>query len=107
MQDAEVEAEVDDEFDLFEIYEDSPDLEIPFDLIAELEEKDSIAAANKGPSATIFNKANIDAAVAKWRKHDKDVGSAEVQVAIANEKIKYLTKHLLANKKDVAAKRWW
>jgi small subunit ribosomal protein S15 len=44
-------------------------------------------------------------AVARWRKHDKDVGSAEVQVAIANEKIKYLTAHLLANKKDVAAKR--
>lgn len=106
MQDAEAAGEeADDEFDLFEIYEESPDLEVPYDLIAELEEKETLAAANKVPSSSIFNQANIKAAVEKWRKHDKDVGSAEVQIAIANEKIKYLTKHLLANKKDVAAKR--
>eukprot|EP01038_Epipyxis_sp_PR26KG_P005603 gene5603-7735_t len=106
LQDAEAgAADEDDEFDMFEIYEDSPDIDIPHDLIAELEEKEATALANKLPSAAELNQVKIDAAVAKWRKHDKDVGSAEVQVAIANEKIKYLTQHLLRNKKDVAAKR--
>jgi small subunit ribosomal protein S15 len=90
---------------MFEIYEDSPTLTVPYDLIAELEEQETLAAANKVPSAALQNAANIKAAVEKWRLHENDCGSAEVQVAIANEKIKYLTKHLLANKKDVAAKR--
>jgi small subunit ribosomal protein S15 len=52
-----------------------------------------------------MNTALVNAAIAKWREHDKDCGSAEVQIAIANERIKYLTKHLLANKKDVACRR--
>jgi len=107
LQDAEVnnEEDEDDEFDIFEIYEEAPDLETPYDLIADLERKESEAAAGKLPSGGELNKAVIDAAVAKWRKHDKDVGSAEVQVVIAHEKIKYLTKHLLGNKKDMSAKR--
>jgi small subunit ribosomal protein S15 len=107
LQDAETNDEdaEDDEFDMFEIYEDSPELETPYDLIADLERKESEAAAGKLPATSVMNQAVIDAAVAKWRKHEKDVGSAEVQVVIAHEKIKYITKHLLANKKDVAAKR--
>lgn len=107
LQDAEnvVEADDDDEFDIFEIYEDSPDIEIPYDLISELEEKEAAALASKMPSAMELNDVNVKAAIAKWRKHDGDVGSAQVQVAIANERIKYLTKHLLANKHDNSAKR--
>ena len=106
LQDAETtEADEDDEFDIFEIYEDSPDIEIPFDLISELETKEASALASKMPSSMELNEVQIKAAVAKWRKHDNDVGSAEVQITIANEKIKYLTKHLLANKKDMSAKR--
>jgi len=34
------------------------------------------------------------------KKHDKDTGSAEVQVAIFSEKIKKLTEHLKGHKKD-------
>jgi len=106
LQDGTTEGETEgDEFDMFDIYEESPDIEIPFDLIAELEEKENAALAGKPPSAASLNKAALTAAVAKWRKHENDCGSAEVQVAIANEKIKYLTKHLLANKYDVASRR--
>lgn len=106
LQDAErVADEEDDEFDMFEIYEESPDFEVPYDLISELEEKEVAAINNKLPSASDLNRANIKSALEKWRQHENDCGSAEVQVVIANERIKYLTKHLLANKKDVAAKR--
>lgn len=97
--------EDDDEFDMFEIYEDSPDLDIPYDLIAELEEKESAALAGKMPSAGELSKAQIKEVVARWRMHENDVGSAQVQVAIANERVGLLTKHLLANKKDMSAKR--
>ena len=90
---------------MFDIFEDAPDLDVNYDLIAELTEKDANAAAEKRPSAASQQAEVIKAAVAKWRKHDKDCGSAEVQVAIAHEKIKYLTKHLLANKHDVSTRR--
>lgn len=90
---------------MFEVYEDSPELDIPYDLIAELEEKEAAFIAMKKPSSLEANKAEIQKAVEKWRKHDNDCGSAEVQIAISNEKIKYLTKHLLANKWDQSAKR--
>jgi small subunit ribosomal protein S15 len=99
------EDEEDDELDMFEIYEDSPDIDIPYDLIAQIEAKEAQALAEKGVSGAEINQAAIEAAVAKWRKHDKDTGSAEVQIVIANEKVKYLTKHLLANRKDMSAKR--
>ena len=95
----------DDEYDLFDIYEESPDIEIPYDLITELEAKEAAALANKLPTAASLNQVALTAAIQKWRKHDKDCGSAEVQVAIANEKIKYMTKHLLANKYDVSSRR--
>ena len=107
LQDGEADGEDDeeDEFDMFDIYEESPEIEIPYDLLSELEEKDAAFAASKGVSAADLSKIQINAAVARWRKHDNDCGSAEVQVAIANERIKYLTKHLLANKGDIACRR--
>lgn len=37
--------------------------------------------------------------------HKTDTGSAAVQVGIATERIKELTEHLKANKKDFAARR--
>jgi small subunit ribosomal protein S15 len=90
---------------MLDIYEDSPDIEIPYDLISKLEAQEADALASKKQSGEELNQIQITAAVKKWQKHDKDVGSAQVQVAIAHERIKYLTKHLLANKKDVAARR--
>ena len=90
---------------MFDIYEESPDFDIPYDLIAELEERDLQALSNKLPSAEEMNTVAVNAEIARWRKHDKDCGSAEVQVAIANARIKYLTKHLLANKHDISCRR--
>lgn len=97
--------EEEDELDMYEVYEESPDIDVPYELIADLEAKEAEALATKRPSASELNQVEIRNAIARWRKHENDVGSAEVQIAVSNEKIKYLTKHLLANKWDVSAKR--
>ena len=41
----------------------------------------------------------------KFARHEKDTGSAEVQVAILTDKIASLTEHLKANKKDYHSRR--
>jgi small subunit ribosomal protein S15 len=41
----------------------------------------------------------------QYRTHPTDTGSPEVQVAVLTERIKQLTQHLIANKKDVASRR--
>ena len=38
--------------------------------------------------------------VQKYRRHDKDTGSPEVQVALLSERIGYLTEHFKTHKKD-------
>ncbi len=43
--------------------------------------------------------------VAKYRQHDKDTGSPEVQVAIMSKRIAQLTGHLKEHKKDNSSKR--
>ncbi len=45
------------------------------------------------------------AAVAANRKHDKDTGSPEVQVALLTERIKNLTEHAKVNPKDHQGRR--
>jgi small subunit ribosomal protein S15 len=87
------------------IFADSPQFEIPYDKIAELEQREAERLANKAPSAASVHKADIKRAVERWRTHEDDVGSPEVQIAIAHERIRYLTEHLLHNKKDLASKR--
>lgn len=37
--------------------------------------------------------------------HDKDTGSADVQVARLTDRINHLTEHLSSNKKDVSSRR--
>lgn len=39
------------------------------------------------------------------RRHDKDTGSADVQVALLTERINALTDHLQKNKKDHSSRR--
>jgi small subunit ribosomal protein S15 len=39
------------------------------------------------------------------RLHDKDTGSADVQIAILTERINSLTEHLQKNKKDHSSRR--
>ena len=43
--------------------------------------------------------------VAKYRRHDKDTGSPEVQVALLTERIAYLTEHFKTHKKDHHSRR--
>jgi small subunit ribosomal protein S15 len=45
------------------------------------------------------------AAVAKYRTHGTDTGSARVQVAILTERINFLTDHFRAHKKDHHSRR--
>lgn len=43
--------------------------------------------------------------ISKFRTHEKDTGSPEVQVALLTTRITELTEHLKSNKKDHAARR--
>jgi small subunit ribosomal protein S15 len=45
------------------------------------------------------------AVVTEHRKHEKDTGSPEVQIALLTERITQLTEHLKSNKKDHASRR--
>lgn len=61
--------------------------------------------ANAPPPKAHFNQINIQQAINKWKRHDKDCGSSEAQIAMAHERIQQVTAHLLANKHDNTAKR--
>jgi small subunit ribosomal protein S15 len=43
--------------------------------------------------------------IEKYKLHDKDSGSAEVQIALLTERIKMLTEHFQTHKKDHASRR--
>jgi small subunit ribosomal protein S15 len=43
--------------------------------------------------------------VQKYRRHDTDTGSPEVQVALITERITYLTEHFKTHKKDHHSRR--
>jgi small subunit ribosomal protein S15 len=43
--------------------------------------------------------------VSKFRQHDADTGSPEVQCAIITERINYLTEHFKTHKKDHHSRR--
>lgn len=43
--------------------------------------------------------------IGEYRTHDKDTGSAEVQVAILTERVRHLTEHLKVHRKDHASRR--
>lgn len=44
-------------------------------------------------------------ALADLRLHDRDTGSADVQITLLTERINHLTGHLTANKKDASSRR--
>jgi len=48
------------------------------------------------------SKANV---IGKYRLHDSDTGSADVQVAMLTERINHLTQHLKQNRKDHSSRR--
>jgi len=39
--------------------------------------------------------------IKEWRKHEKDTGSVEVQIALLTKRINDLTEHLKVHRKDV------
>jgi small subunit ribosomal protein S15 len=43
--------------------------------------------------------------IEKFKLHDQDTGSPEVQIAILTERINYLTEHLKEHKKDYHSRR--
>lgn len=43
--------------------------------------------------------------IEKYRTHDSDTGSSEVQIAILTERINHLVEHLKINKKDHSTRR--
>ena len=52
--------------------------------------------------AQVQNKTEL---VQKYRRHEKDTGSPEVQVALLSERIAYLTEHFKTHKKDHHSRR--
>lgn len=46
-----------------------------------------------------------DVIIGKYKLHDKDTGSPEVQIAIFTERIEELSSHLKKNKKDNHSRR--
>ncbi len=45
-------------------------------------------------------KIDKSAITSEFRRHDRDTGSSEVQIAVLTKEIEALTEHLKANKKD-------
>ena len=52
-----------------------------------------------------LTKEQIQDTIKKFGKNDKDTGSAEVQIALLTERIKYLTEHAKTHKKDNHSRR--
>ncbi len=52
-----------------------------------------------------MDKATKTAIIAKYARKEGDVGSPEVQIALLTTKIKELTEHMRANKKDVHSRK--
>ena len=46
-----------------------------------------------------------DAIIEAYRIHEKDTGSAEVQIALLTERIGHLTEHLKSHRKDHSSRR--
>jgi len=53
----------------------------------------------------MLNKRKKERIIAKYKTHDSDTGSSQVQIAILTEEIKELTKHLKSHKKDFSSRR--
>ena len=52
-----------------------------------------------------FDKAIKAEVIQKYKKHEKDSGSPEVQIAVLTERIRHLTEHFKNHKKDHHSRR--
>ena len=53
----------------------------------------------------MLDKKKKERIIAKYKTHDSDTGSSQVQIAILTEEVKELTKHLKDHKKDFSSRR--
>ena len=53
----------------------------------------------------MLNKDQKTEIIKQFQKDEKDTGSPEIQIAILTQRIKELTEHLKANKKDHSSRR--
>ena len=53
----------------------------------------------------MLNKDQKTEIIKQFQKDEKDTGSPEVQIAILTQRIKELTEHIKANKKDHSSRR--
>jgi len=53
----------------------------------------------------MLDKKKKEKIITKFKTHESDTGSSQVQVAILTEEIKDLTKHLKSHKKDFSSRR--
>ena len=52
-----------------------------------------------------LSKERVAEVIKKYGKSEKDTGSAEAQIAIITERVKYLTEHFKVHKKDHHSRR--
>ena len=53
----------------------------------------------------MLTKDQKDKIIKKFKIHDTDTGSSEIQIAILSEEVKMLTDHLKEHKKDFSSRR--
>lgn len=53
----------------------------------------------------MLDKAKKEKLIKKFRTHESDTGSPQVQIAILSEEVKELTKHLKTHRKDFSSRR--
>lgn len=59
----------------------------------------------KEKGKAMLDKKKKERLINKYKTHDSDTGSSQVQIAILTEEIKELTKHLKDHKKDFSSRR--
>ncbi|KAL1514658.1 hypothetical protein AB1Y20_003748 [Prymnesium parvum] len=67
--------------------------------------KNSEAEEQLEPLASYTNAMTVEDAKMKYRLHENDCGSSQVQIAVLSARIQYLTTHMQENKKDYASLR--
>jgi len=53
----------------------------------------------------MLDKSSKEKLIKKFRTHDSDTGSPQVQIAILSAEVKELTKHLKTHRKDFSSRR--
>ena len=100
-EDEEVEVEIDIAVDI-----DSPPEDDYIVNVGDIEDDEDDGIEDDGePPVWATSQERMDELRAEYRRHDKDTGSPEYQVAGMTERIAYLTKHLQQNPKDFSTRR--